>query len=70
MNDSWTSLLDKALEQAGRRGVAESLLETWLDIHNTECRYDHHGYCQEHYLEPKGECIVELTRNFLNERDD
>jgi hypothetical protein len=60
------TLLDRALEQAGRRGEAEYLLKEWLDIHDTDCRYDHHGYCQEHYLQPKGECVVELTRNFLN----
>lgn len=45
---------------------AKALLEEWLEIHDTPCRFDHHGYCQEHYLQDKGECIVELTRNFLN----
>lgn len=42
-------------------------LERWYDLHNTPCRYDHHGYCQEHFLESKGECIVEVTRAVLAE---
>ena len=64
------SLLDKALDQAGHRGVAEALLKEWLEIHDTQCRFDHHGYCQEHFLQDKGDCIVERTKEFLNERDN
>lgn len=26
------------------------------------CYYDHHGYCQAHGLQPKGECYMELAR--------
>ena len=66
-DQGWDKLLDAALDQAGRRGVAEHLLNEWLNIHDTPCRYDHHGYCQEHYLQPKGECVVELTRSFLDQ---
>ena len=31
-----------------------------------ECWYDHHGYCQAHNLEPKGECWVELSSAILS----
>ena len=31
-----------------------------------ECWYDHHGYCQAHNLEPKGECWVELSSAALS----
>lgn len=65
--DSWDRLLESALDQAGRRGTAEYLLKEWLDVHDEPCYYDHHGYCQAHFLQEKGECIVELTRNFLKE---
>jgi len=27
-----------------------------------DCWYDHHGYCQAHNLQPKGECWVELAK--------
>jgi hypothetical protein len=33
-----------------------------------ECRYDHHGYCQAHNLQPKGECWFELVRAELGEK--
>lgn len=26
-----------------------------------DCWHDHHGYCQAHNLQPKGECWVELA---------
>lgn len=29
------------------------------------CSYDHHGLCQAHALQPKGECYVELARAAL-----
>lgn len=45
---------------------AIDLLKEWLEAHNDKCWYDHHGYCQAHFLQPKGECIVERTRNYLN----
>ena len=67
VDDSWDRLLESALDQAGRRGTAEYLLKEWLDVHDEPCYYDHHGYCQAHFLQEKGECIVELTRNFLKE---
>jgi hypothetical protein len=47
-----------------------TLLEEWLELHFDPCFYDHHGYCQSHFLQDKGSCIVELTRKFLEERTD
>jgi len=67
MNDKvFDSLLDKALDQAGSLGVAKDLLEAWAEIHDTPCRFDHHGYCQEHYLEDRDDCIVKRTKDFIN----
>ena len=31
------------------------------------CYHDHHGYCQAHNLEPKGECWVEQSQAFIAE---
>ena len=39
---------------------AIELLQEWVDIHGETCRYDHHGYCQEHFLEE--DCIVKRSR--------
>ena len=63
-------LLDKALDEAGNRAVADDLLRRWLDIHDDPCHYDHHGYCQAHFLEDKGDCIVEVTRNYLKKDEE
>ena len=68
-DSSWDRLLESALDQAGRRGIAEHLLKEWLEVHDDPCYYDHHGYCQAHFLEEKGECIVERTRNFLESKE-
>jgi hypothetical protein len=53
-----------------REDEASLLLKRWLDVHDTGCRYDHHGYCQEHFLEDKGDCIVFLTGKFLAAREN
>lgn len=44
-----------------------SLLKEWYEIHSDPCWYDHHGYCQAHFLEDKGQCIVERTKKVLEE---
>lgn len=64
---SWVNLLNAALDQAGKRGIADSLLKEWLEIHDTPCRFDHHGYCQEHFLQNADDCIVARTREYLND---
>jgi len=33
--------------------------------HAEPCHYDHHGLCQTHSLQPKGECYAELCRAAL-----
>lgn len=48
--------------------IDKELIEEIFEIHNSECRYDHHGYCQEHNLQPKGECWVERLKDALNPR--
>jgi hypothetical protein len=55
---------------SSRENEASLLLKRWLDVHDTGCRYDHHGYCQEHFLEDKGDCIVFLTGKFLAAREN
>lgn len=52
--DEVNSQLQEAVE------VIENLLEAHED---TECRLDHHGLCQEHYLE--SDCSVKKARSFL-----
>jgi hypothetical protein len=47
--------------------IDKELIEEIFEIHDSECRYDHHGYCQEHNLQPKGECWVERLRAALHE---
>lgn len=62
---TFDSLLETALSNAGDLGVAKYLLKEWLDVHDDPCYYDHHGYCQAHFLQDKEECIVMKTKNFL-----
>lgn len=40
------------------------LLEEWVEITAHPCRYDHHGYCQEHFLHEKP-CLAERTKEAL-----
>jgi hypothetical protein len=47
-------------------GEATSLLAEWADNNNEPCSYDHHGYCQAHFLEFKDECIVKRTLNLVD----
>jgi hypothetical protein len=42
---------------------AEKLLREWFNLHDYPCRLDHHGNCQEHYLQT--DCIVTRTRAAL-----
>jgi len=45
---------------------AVELLETAIDMTGEpNCWYDHHGYCQAHNLEPKGECWVEQSKALI-----
>ena len=39
-------------------------LEALLEVHEEKCWLDHHGYCQEHYVESP--CRVKEARDLLN----
>lgn len=41
------------------------LLEWFVDYLGSDCRYDHHGYCQEHALE--SDCTVARTAQFIKD---
>lgn len=32
-----------------------------------DCRYDHHGYCQAHFLQEGNECCVKIARKAIKE---
>ena len=34
------------------------------------CRFDHHGYCQQHFLQEANECCVKIARDTLKGADD
>lgn len=36
----------------------DDLINEFIDYLGDECRFDHHGYCQEHRLEKFDECFV------------
>jgi hypothetical protein len=40
-----------------------NLLKEFLDVHDEECRFDHHGYCQAHFLEK--DCLIKRTKRIL-----
>lgn len=39
----------------------ESIMESFPG-EESKCLYDHRGICQEHFLQPRGECGVALAR--------
>lgn len=49
--------------------TAIQLLREFVEVHDEGCHYDHHGYCQAHYLQDKGECMVERGKKLLEEID-
>jgi|ERR1051326_2397967 hypothetical protein len=51
---------------ARERGLVEAVKAAIEGEEN--CWYDHHGYCQAHRLQPKGQCYVELGRAALAAR--
>jgi hypothetical protein len=42
-----------------------SLLKEFIEFHGDQCQYDHHGFCQEHFLEPLGRCLVARSKKLL-----
>lgn len=53
------------LNLAGEVAKRDAILLKMLESHNAPCRPDHHGYCQEHSLEPIEECYVRQARKIL-----
>ena len=45
------------------------LLKEWLEMHNEPCWYDHHGYCQAHFLDMGENCIVARTKKYLDDHE-
>lgn len=46
---------------------AISLLKEWERLNEEPCHYDHHGYCQTHYLQE--DCVYKRTWDFLKEME-
>lgn len=47
--------------------AAMELLKEWNDLAGVgaeQCRHDHHGYCQAHFLED--DCLAKRTNKLLN----
>lgn len=61
--------MTKSVEQRQKElqlEMAMELLEEFYDMHGgTPCRFDHHGYCQEHFLEEGENCLVNRVTKFL-----
>lgn len=55
-----------ALEEKLR--VAVELLGEFLDVNDEQCRFDHHGYCQAHFLEEK--CLITRTKDLIKIKGD
>ena len=58
--------------KAGNARLEDQLAETRkaLDgllkpFEGDDCRYDHHGYCQAHFLQEVDECCVKIARRVL-----
>ena len=43
------------------------LLEDLLDVLGECDQWDHHGYCQTHFVEPKNECVVIRIKKELSD---
>lgn len=50
--------------------IPSELAEDILHFVGRDCHYDHHGYCQAHGLQPKGQCFAERLRDTLAEATD
>jgi len=57
--------MDEHREIERKLAEARELFEEVVDYVDEKCWYDHHGYCQAHGLQPKGECFVELIVAWL-----
>lgn len=57
--DANEARIDAETQLAEARKALRGLLEPFED---DDCRYDHHGYCQAHFLQEGDECCVEIAR--------
>lgn len=49
-----------------RLAEVEKALDGLLEpFEGDDCRYDHHGYCQAHFLQEGDECCVKIARHVL-----
>lgn len=47
--------------------TAMEMLSEWEKLHDSPCRLDHHGLCQEHFLQ--SDCVVVRTRKLIGGSD-
>jgi len=61
-------MADRIEELEAKLTKAVALLSHAIDMTGElQCYHDHHGYCQAHNLEPRGECWVELSQALIEE---
>lgn len=58
-----------AAAEARAEKLKTALISATTDEKEDPCYYDHRGYCQSHWLQPKGECYMELARAALKEEE-
>lgn len=53
-------------QQAAEIERLKQALNSFLEVEESECRFDHHGHCQSHYLDPATDgCRVAKARKLL-----
>jgi len=63
---TWTEIeYERLLHE---NSLMRELLEVMVDINDEECRHDHHGYCQSHYLEES--CTIKKAKEILKEKNE
>ena len=60
--DTITALIAENERLREAMNALEGILEPFSD---DPCRYDHHGYCQSHFIQPKADCCVAIARATL-----
>jgi len=64
-NCDWRDICDAHTVARAANAHAALVAACKAAFEDTPCHYDHHGYCQAHALQPKGECYMELIRAAL-----
>lgn len=60
-------LVDENMDLKKRIEVAKEILREIVDHMGEECRHDHHGYCQEHALQDRDNCMIKRAVDFIRE---